>query len=86
MTNEERQKQMDFILEQQAKFTIDIQLLQEAHAAETKSRQEAQAAETKARQEAEASLTKRRSQLESGFVSLFNMIDRTAKAQQENAA
>lgn len=86
MTNEDRQKQMDFILEQQAKFTIDIQLLQEAHAVETKSRQEAQAAETKARQEAEASLTKRMSQLESGFVSFFNMMDRTAKAQQENAA
>lgn len=66
---------MDFIIEQQAKFTIDIQLLQEA-----------QAAEIKSRQEAEASLTKRMSLLEGGFVSLFNMMDRTAKAQQENAA
>lgn len=75
MTNEERQEQMDFILEQQAKFTIDIQLLQEA-----------QAVEIKSRQAAEASLTKRMSQLEGGFVSLFNMMDRTAKAQQENAA
>ena len=75
MTNEERQKQMDFILEQQAKFTIDIQLLQEA-----------QAAETKSRQEAEASLTKRMSHLEKGSVSLFNLMQETAKAQRENAA
>ena len=74
MTNEERQKQMDFILEQQAKFTIDIQLLQEA-----------QAAETKSRQEAEASLTKRMSHLEKGSVSLFNLMQETAKAQRENA-
>ncbi len=32
MTDEERSKKMDFIIEQQAKFAVDIQMLQEAHA------------------------------------------------------
>lgn len=33
MTDEERQRQMDFILEQQAQFTVDIQKLQESQQA-----------------------------------------------------
>lgn len=32
MTDEERQRQMDFILEQRAQFLADIQRLQESHA------------------------------------------------------
>lgn len=32
MTNEEMQKTMQFILEQQAQFVVDIQKLQETHA------------------------------------------------------
>lgn len=31
MTNEELDRKMDFIVEQQAQFTVDIQKLQEAH-------------------------------------------------------
>ncbi|MDQ3651794.1 MAG: hypothetical protein M3458_16260 [Acidobacteriota bacterium] len=36
MTDEERQRQMDFILNQQAQFVTDIQSLQEAHVAAEK--------------------------------------------------
>jgi hypothetical protein len=32
MTDEERQRQMDFILEQQAQFAVDMQSLREAQA------------------------------------------------------
>lgn len=65
---------MDFILEQQAKFSAGIQVLQETqHAA-------AVAAEKRA-----AEADKRVGALERGFVSLFNFINDTAKLQRENA-
>ena len=36
MTNEEIQKRMEFIIEQQAQFAVDIQLLREAQATDSK--------------------------------------------------
>ena len=40
MSEEEMNRKMEFIIEQQAQFTVDIQLLRESLAEETKARQE----------------------------------------------
>ena len=40
MSEQEMNRKMEFIIEQQAQFTVDIQLLRESLAEETKARQE----------------------------------------------
>ena len=64
MTNEERERLMEFILQSQANSEGRVQKLEEAN----------------------AQSSARMNRLESAFVSVFNMITETAKAQKELTA
>lgn len=68
MSNEEVQRKMDFIIEQQAQFVTNFLRLEE-------SIQRLEGVQTKAEE--------RMSNMETAFVGLFNIVSETAKAQKE---
>ena len=68
MTNEEMQKTMQFILEQQAQFAANFQKIEEGF---------------KRTEESHAEAEKRISRLEGAVIGLFNMIERLTKAQEK---
>lgn len=70
MDDEKLQKTIEFILNNQAQFSADIQVLKELY----------KEAEKRATVD-----EKRIGQLERGFVGLYNFIDETAKISRENS-
>jgi hypothetical protein len=78
MSNEELNRKMEFIIEQQAQFSADIEVMREVHAADTKLLKE----ETKLVKEQTRSLNESVHSLNAAVTAVVGMVGRLSEAQE----